>query len=164
MSPGIRRFMLTAHVTSSLAWFGAVAAFLVLSITGLSNANPEVVRGAYLAMDLVTAFTIVPFCFLSLVTGIVQAVGTPWGLLRHYWVLVKLVVTVLSTALLMLHDRLVAYAASAALDARFVAADLGRLRVQLAADSGAALVVLLFATVLAIYKPRGMTPYALRSR
>jgi hypothetical protein len=164
MAPAVRKFVLTAHVTSSLAWFGAVAAFFALAIAGVASANSQVVRGAYLAMDLVNTFTVVPFCFASLVTGVVQSLGTPWGLVRHYWVLVKLVVTVVSTAILMLHTRLIGYTATAALDARFIGADLGKLRIQLAADAGAALVVLLFATVLAVYKPRGVTPFGERGR
>jgi hypothetical protein len=160
MEPTLRKFLLTAHVTSSLAWFGAVAAFFALAIAGLSSSTAQIARGAYLGMQVVTSFTIVPFCFASLVTGVVQSLGTPWGLVRHYWVLVKLLVTVVSTAVLLLHTRLIRYAADAALDPSFVVSDLGRLRVQLAADAGAALVVLLFATVLAVYKPRGRTPFA----
>lgn len=162
MTPGARKLVLTAHVTTSLAWFGAVAGFLALAIAGLTNANGLVVRGAYLSMDLVNRFAIVPFCFASLVTGIVQSLGTPWGLVRHYWVLVKLFVTVVSTAVLMLHTRLIGYAAQIALEPAFTGTDLGRLRAQLAADAGAALVVLLFATVLAVYKPRGVTPFGQR--
>jgi len=162
MTPGIRRLVLTAHVTSSLAWFGSVAAFLALAIAGLTSPNDRVVRAAYLSMNVVNAFAILPFCFASLLTGIVQSLGTPWGLVRHYWVLVKLFVTMISTAVLMLHTRLIGYAAALAMEPAFTGADLGRLRTQLAADAGAALVVLLFATVLAVYKPRGVTPLGVR--
>ena len=164
MAPGVRKLGLTAHVLSSLAWFGSVAAFFSLAVSGLTSTNGQIVRAAYVSMNVVTAFAIVPFCFASLVTGVVQSLGTPWGLVRHYWVLVKLVVTILSTAILLPHARLIRYAAAVALEAGFRGADLGRLRLQLAADAGAALVALLFATVLAVYKPRGVTPFGQRRR
>jgi hypothetical protein len=105
----------------------------------------------------VTWFVIVPFCLASLLTGIVQALGTPWGLLRHWWVLVKLTMTSLATFILLLHARAIDEAASIAAQTTLSLADLGRLRLQLIADSGAAVLVLLAATVLAIYKPRGVT-------
>jgi hypothetical protein len=162
MGAGVRKLGLTAHVLSSLAWFGSVAAFLALAIAGLTSANAQLVRAAYISMNVVTAFAIVPFCFASLITGIVQSLGTPWGLVRHYWVLLKLIVTVLSTAILLPHARLIRYAADMALDAGFRGTDLGRVRVQLVADAGAALLALLFATVLAVYKPRGVTPFGQR--
>ena len=44
-----------------------------------------------------------PLCFASLFSGLVQSLGTEWGLFRHYWVLFKLLINVLPTALLLLH-------------------------------------------------------------
>jgi hypothetical protein len=164
MDPGARKFVLTAHVASSLAWFGAVAAFLALAIAGLTSPAGQVVRAAYLSMDLITSFAIIPFCFASLLSGVVQSLATPWGLFRHYWVVVKLLVTVVATAVLLLHVKLIHYASDKALETGFIGGDLGKLRLQLAADAGAALIVLLFATVLAVYKPRGVTPYGQRRR
>jgi len=61
------------------------------------------VRAAYLATELTTWFVIVPLAFAALITGIVQSLGTTWGLFRHYWVVVKFVLTVLATILLLLH-------------------------------------------------------------
>src|SRR5687768_2910550 len=53
MTPALHKLNLTAHVTSSVGWLGAVAAFLVLSIAGLTSQDPEIVRGSYLAMNLI---------------------------------------------------------------------------------------------------------------
>src|SRR5215471_1369506 len=102
MKPTLRNLTLTAHITSSLGWFGAVAAFLALSIAGLSNGDQGVVRSAYIAMELVGWFVIVPFCLASLATGLIQGLGTSWGLFQHNWVVAKLVIAVLATILLML--------------------------------------------------------------
>ena len=98
MTPGVRKLALTVHIMTSIGWFGAVAGFLALAVAGLTSQDAQVVRGAYLAMDLITWFVIVPFCLASLLTGIVQSLGTPWGLFRHYWVVAKLILIVLSGA------------------------------------------------------------------
>ena len=80
MTPGIRRVALTAHVTSSVGWLGAVAAFLALAIAGISNQDVRLVRAAYVAMHLVTWFVIVPMCVASFASGVWQSLATPWGL------------------------------------------------------------------------------------
>src|SRR5579859_3737107 len=119
MTPGLRKLGLTAHVVSSVGWLGAVAAFLALALLGLTGRDGPSVRAAYLAMDRVTWLVIVPFCLASLVTGIVQSLGSPWGLLRHYWVVLKLGLTLLGTGLLLLHTQVIARAANVAATASF---------------------------------------------
>jgi hypothetical protein len=72
------------------------------------------VRAAYLAMEMTGWFVIVPLSFASLLTGLVQSLGTPWGLFRHYWVLIKLLITILATILLLVHMRPTTYLAKVA--------------------------------------------------
>jgi hypothetical protein len=84
MSAGLRKLALTTHVSTSVGWLGAVAAFLALSIAGVSSQDSQIVRAAYLAMHLTTWYVIVPLCFASFLTGVIESLGTPWGLLRHY--------------------------------------------------------------------------------
>ena len=86
MNPSVRRLALTTHVTSSVGWLGAVAAFLALAIAGLISNDVFLVRSSYVAMDFVTWFVIVPLSIGALVTGIIQSLGTSWGLFTHYWV------------------------------------------------------------------------------
>ncbi len=162
MSPGLRKLALTVHVTVSVGWFGAVAGFLALAVAGLISEDGQTVRGSYVAMDLVTRFVIVPFCLASLLTGVVQSLGTPWGLFRHYWVVIKLLLTVLSTVILLVHTQPISYLAEVAAETTLSSADHRDLRIQLIADASVALVVLLVATVLAVYKPRGTTRYGRR--
>lgn len=157
LSPRLRKLVLTLHVTFSVGWLGAVAAFLALAISGLVAVDPRLVRADYLAMDLIGGYVIVPLSFGALIVGLIQSLGTEWGLFRHYWVLVKFVLTVAATALLMLHMQLVSYLASLAAERSLAVGDLRDLRLQLVGDAGAALIVLLTATVLSVYKPRGMT-------
>ena len=111
-----RKFSLTAHITSSVGWFGAVAAFLALSIAGLTSANPQLVRAAYLSMELTTWFVIVPLSVAALLTGLVESLGTTWGLFRHYWVIVKLGLTVLATIILLVHTQPIGAVAAVATD------------------------------------------------
>jgi hypothetical protein len=161
LSPPLRKALLTTHVLSSVGWLGSVASFLVLAIVGLESTS-EMVRGAYLAMDVLTWSLIVPLCVASLVTGILQALGTPWGLLRHYWVITKLVLTVVATAVLLMHKRPIGVVATHAAAAVLSSTDLRAVRVQLIGDAAAALLVLFATTVLSVYKPRGMTRYGWR--
>ncbi len=83
MNPWLRKFALTAHVVSSVGWLGAVAAFLVLSVVGVTSHDPATVRGCYVSMNLVGAYMIVPLSFPSLISGTVQSLGTHWGFFRH---------------------------------------------------------------------------------
>jgi hypothetical protein len=162
MSPGLRKLALTTHVTSSVGWLGSVAGFLALAIAGVTSRDAQVVRGAYLAMHLTTWFVIIPLSLAALLTGVVQSMGTPWGVFRHYWVVTKLLLTVLATIILLLHTQPIDRVAALAAEATLSSTDLRQLRIQLVADAGAALFVLLVTTALSIYKPWSMTPYGLR--
>ncbi|WP_341677272.1 hypothetical protein [Niveibacterium sp. SC-1] len=157
MSTPVRRLALTAHMTSSVGWMGAVACFLVLAVVGLISPRPLEVQAAYLAMEVVGWAVIVPLSLLSPATGIAQSLWTPWGLIRHYWVLVKLLVTLPCTAILLLHMLPTTRLASAAAAGQLNGSAMHELRVQLVADAAVAVAALLFTTVLAIYKPRGST-------
>ncbi|HEV2199157.1 MAG TPA: hypothetical protein VGR73_05010 [Bryobacteraceae bacterium] len=158
MTPRLTKFALTAHISFSVGWLGAVAAFLVLAIVGLTSPDPQKVRAAYLAMDVTGWYVIVPLCFASLLSGLVQSLGTTWGLFQHYWVSAKLLITVLATILLLVHMRAITSVASVA-SGMTLSGDLGGHRVHIVSDAGAAVLALLVATVLSVYKPQGRTPY-----
>lgn len=161
MSPGLRKFALTAHVITSVGWLGAVAGFLALTVVGLSSRDAQMVRAVYLTAEPVTWFAIVPLALASLATGLVQSLGTPWGLFRHYWVVFKLLLTVLATIVLMQYTQTVSYFAGVA--AVQDSTDLSGLRSYLV-HSGGALLVLLVTTALSVYKPRGLTRYGQRKQ
>jgi hypothetical protein len=163
MTSGLRKFTLTLHVISSVGWLGAVAVFLVLAITGLTNKDTQMVRSIYLAMGLAAKFVIVPLNLASLLTGLILTLGTKWGLFRHYWILTKFIVTILSTLVLQVHMQPIILLANVASERTLSSADLG-LQIQLVVASGAALLVLLVNTTLAMYKPRGMTRYGQRKQ
>ena len=120
------------------------------------------VRAAYLAMELTAWFVIVPLSLASPLTGLVQSLGTTWGLFRHYWVLAKLLITIPASIVSLLHMQPISRIASVAAETTLSSADLRALRIQLVANAGAALLVLLVATTLSVYKPPGMTRYGRR--
>ena len=157
LSPGPRKLALTAHVATSLGWVGAVAAFLVLAVTGVNSEDRQLVRGAYLAMDQITRSAIVPLALLAVATGILQGLGTRWGLLRHYWVVVKLVITVIATVVLLTELQPISDVAEAARLDTFTTETMRTERTSLVVHSGGGLITLLIPTVLSIYKPRGLT-------
>ncbi len=164
LTPRLRKLVLTAHIIFAVGWLGAVAAFLVLAVVGLTSEDTETVRSAYIAMGMIARLVIVPLSFAPLLTGPVLSLGTPWGLFLHYWILAKLLITILSTVILQVHMQPIIYLADAAAKTALFSADLYRMQVQMVVASGAALMALLVATVLAVYKPRGITPYGWRKQ
>lgn len=162
MTPRLRKLALAAHVVSSVGWLGAVVVFLALAVMGLTSQDAQTVRGAYLVMEPAAWFVLVPLAFASLLTGVVQSLGTMWGLFRHYWVLFKLVLTVIATTVLLIYMETFSLVASVAADP---SADLGVVRnASPVLHAALALLVLLVATALAVYKPRGTTRYGRRKR
>src|SRR5258708_2515572 len=155
MNSSLRKLNLTAHVAFSVGWLGAVASFLVLSIAGITSRNAEIVRSSYVSMNLIGQFIIVPLSLAALLSGIVQSLGTHWGLVRHYWVFVKLVLAVGATILLLLHQftAVAGAARRATAAAKGAFPEVGRLGTQLVVDSALAVVVLFVATILSVYKP-----------
>ena len=162
MTPSVRKFALTAHVTSSVGLLGSIATFLALAVAAVTGQDVEIIRAAYLAMDLTARLVIVPLAFASLLSGLIQSLGTPWGLFRHYWVLAKLVLTVFATIVLLAKMELIGQAARLATGTALPLADLRAMGIELAVHAAAGLLVLLVPTVLSIYKPRGLTPYGRR--
>jgi hypothetical protein len=159
MTPRASKFALTAHVTSSVGWLGSVAAFLALAVAGLTSKNDQVVRAAYFAMELVGWCVIVPLSLASLLTGLVQSLGTSWGLFRHYWIVAKLLITVFASALLLVHMQVASHMARVVTGTTLAATDFHGMRLQLVGDAIAAIVVLLVATALSLFKPQGLTPF-----
>ncbi|MBW9111543.1 hypothetical protein JNB63_16935 [Microbacterium trichothecenolyticum] len=147
------------HVIVSIGWIGAVAVFLGIAILGSSSVDARLYAGIYAALAVSVWTAIVPLAILALVSGVTLSLITPWGLLRHYWVVFKLVLTTGATLLLLVHTSVVdAAASSASRDAAHVL----QFRLQLVVDSALALGVLAGITVLAYVKPRGLTPWAKR--
>jgi len=166
MTPTLRKLGLSLHVVLSVGWLGAVTTFVALALASSSD-DPALARGAYLTMDVVGRAVLVPLSVGALVSGVIQSLGTKWGLFRHYWVVVKLVLTAFATAALFVHQSTaIAEAARLAADWTAPLLQSGRLRElrnQLVADSSIAVVLLLGISLISFYKPWGVLGYVTRS-
>lgn len=160
MSVWWRKFVLTVHILSSVGWAGAVAVFVVFDLTALITSDDELSRLLWLTLDAITWSLIIPLALVSLTTGIVSSLGTAWGLFRHYWVLFKLVLTVVATVVLVLYTQTIDAVARIAADPATASSDLPPALLH----TGGGLLVLMLTAILGVYKPRGMTRYGQRKR
>ena len=161
MKPRVRKAFLVTHVCASVGWLGAVVAFLGLAIASVVSHDIELVRAAALTMETIAWWVLLPFSAASLITGLIQSLGTRWGLFRHYWVCVKLIINVVSTVILLLYTNTLGHYADRAADR--AVSDIGLLRSNSSIiHSTAALVLLVVATILSVYKPAGLTRYGQR--
>lgn len=161
MSPAPRRAALAVHVITSVGWIGAAVAYLALGVTAGISDQPQTVRAAWIAMELTGWLVITPLGGLAYLTGLLMSVGTSWGLIRHYWVLIAFVLTTVALAVLIAHMPSVSDAARVARTADDEAV------LQLGGDvahPALGLVVLVVVAVLNLYKPRGLTSYGQRRR
>ena len=163
MTPRLRKFALAAHVTSSVGWVGAVAGYIALDVAAATSQDAQTLRSAYLAMEWIAWYVIVPLALASLLTGLIMSVGTKWGLFRHYWVLISLLLTVVATVVLLVETQTISYFADIAADPTTSGDDLRALGNTLVHSVGGT-VVLLVILVLNVYKPRGMTRYGWRKQ
>jgi hypothetical protein len=159
MSPAVRKLVLTTHVVSSVGWLGAVIAYIALDVTAMTSPELQVARGAYIAMEVTVVYVIVPLALASVLVGIINALGTSWGLFRHYWVIVKLLLTLVATTVLLIETQTI----SALADVAASGADPRDLPGSLAHSIGG-LLVLLITTILSVYKPKGITRYGWRKQ
>ncbi len=155
MSPRLSKLVLTSHITFSVGWLGSIAVFLALAIAGVISKDSQLARAAYVAMELSAWFVIVPLCFASFFTGLIQSLGTKWGLFKYYWIIVKLFLTIVATIFLLLHMQPIIYLAGIAADTSFSNTQEFGLRIQIITQAGAAILVLLAATTISVYKPWG---------
>lgn len=165
LSSRLRKFVLVVHLTVSVGWIGTVVAYLVLVVAAMTTQEPQTVRAAWLTMELIGQFAIVPLALISLLTGITISLGTKWGLFQHYWVLISLALTLFATLVLLQHMQTVSFFAG--ISPTISSADFGTLRGGLPGElfhAGVGLLVLLAVQVLNVYKPRGLTPYGWRKQ
>jgi hypothetical protein len=165
MPPAVRKLSLTTHIVVSVGWLGAVVAVLALAVVGMASQDPQTVRAAYLSMNLAGWYALVPLALASLISGLIHSLGTVWGLFRHYWVIMKLVINVLASVVLLLYTQTLAYLSGVAKKATWSADELAMLHTpSVLVHAGGALVLLLGAAILSVYKPRGTTRYGRRKQ
>ena len=163
MPPRLRKFALAAHIALAVGWIGAVAGYIALDVAAATSQDAQTLRAAYLAMELIAWYVVVPLALASLLTGLVMSLGTKWGLFRHYWVLISLLLTIIATVVLLAETQTISYFAEIAADRTTSGNDLRALGNTLVHSVGDT-VVLLVILVLNVYKPRGMTRHGWRKQ
>ena len=150
MKPGLRKLMLFTHVATSVGLLGAVLSFLILIAAGLSDVGDQTMRGAYITANLIAERVILPLMLASLFVGVAEGLWTPWRLFKHRWVVAKLAITILATAVLLIQMHPIGQLAGAALAGMPMDAGLQH-RVLIHAVGG--LLVLMVPVLLSVYKP-----------
>lgn len=167
MAPGLRKFALVVHLTVSVGWIGAVLAYLALGASAKTSQDALTARAAWSAMEVTGWYVIVPLAVSALLTGLIMSLGTPWGLFRHCWVLISLALTVLCTAVLLLHMSDMSATAAMPREMDMAPGAKGAGHGGMGSDllhPGVGLVFLLAIAALNVYKPRGLTPYVWRKQ
>ncbi|MFD0342787.1 DUF2269 domain-containing protein [Streptomyces sp. NPDC127117] len=149
-----RRSLLVAHVAVSVSWLGLTVGLLTLAIAAFSTGNPATAQAATRAMKIFGDWLIVPVALFSLLSGVVLALRTPWGLARHRWVWTKFWLTLITVALSIfsLRPGINEAAAHGAVDADLVVAP------------SVATATYLFVTAISVLKPWGPTRRGRRLR
>ena len=154
LTPPLRKLVLATHVIVSVGWLGIVAAMLVLEISAVTTHDVGMSKATYTLIGSVSDTLLMPppasFGLAALLTGIVLSLGTKWGLLKHYWILAKLLLTVaVILSGIFLVDRWIQQAGAHPEDASAP--------MLLICVFMLHLVMLGAATILSVYKPRGTT-------
>ncbi|HWG27044.1 DUF2269 family protein [Actinospica sp.] len=162
--PRLRRGVLTVHIVASVGWIGVDLCVLVLAILGATSHDPTTQRSAFVVLGPVANVLLIPLPLLALISGIAISLGTRWKLLRHYWVVLSLLLTAIAaTAVLFaLRPRLVR-ASELARNAADPGSAVGDLGQQIVTASSIALVVLCAVNAINVYKPWGRTARGARA-
>lgn len=155
LSRGWHKTTLVVHIVSAGAWIGIDVIVAVLVLTGWFAGDLELRSLAYQALASFVVWPMLVSGLVSLATGLVLGLETTWGLLRYWWVAVKLVLNlVLCTLILAVlqpgMDEVAAYGRdllTGSPDATAVS--------QLFFPPAVSLTTLTLATVLAVFKPWG---------
>lgn len=99
MSRQVYRVALVAHIALAVGWLGVDLALFALAVVGSTTGDPETLRACYVAMRVLGKVVIIPISLLAILSGLLLALGSRWGLLRYYWVMAKLGVAVLAALL-----------------------------------------------------------------
>jgi hypothetical protein len=153
-----RRGILVVHLAGSIGWLGLYAALVVIGIVGLSTDDPVTFRSFFVVDGVLATYLMPVLSLLALVTGIVLAAGTSWGLFRHWWVVVSLVITTLMTAavLIFLVAQMRDLAAQAAhLPDATIMTVMSKERLKLLIAPTAGFILLVFLTGMNVHKPWG---------
>lgn len=150
----VRRGLLVAHVAVSVSWLGLTVGLLTLGVAAFVTGDATTAQAATRAMKIFGDWLVIPVALLSLLSGLVLALGTPWGLARHRWVWTKFWLTLITAGLSIFSLR-------PGIDE---AATSGVVDIDLIIAPSVATATYLFITAISVLKPWGPTRRGRRPR
>ncbi len=99
LTPTWRKTILVLHIAGGVGWMGLDTGLLILAATGLTTGSARTAAACYTAIGLLVPPAVLTLSLTMLATGLMLGAGTKWGLLRYWWVLVKLALGLVLTAL-----------------------------------------------------------------
>ncbi|SNY68792.1 hypothetical protein [Paractinoplanes atraurantiacus] len=137
-----RKLWLLIHIISAGVWIGVDVMVAVLVAAGTWGEEREL---AYRALGTFVVWPMLTSALVCLITGVLLGLETKWGLIRYWWVAVKLVLNlVLCTLILVLLRPMMPELRAS-----------GEGTSSLAFPPIVSLTALSLATVLSVYKPWG---------
>ncbi|MFE1251791.1 DUF2269 domain-containing protein [Streptomyces sp. NPDC058735] len=97
LSRRVRRLTLAIHVVTSVGWVGLSLSMAVLALMGYTTDDAAVAKGVYYAMYVFDDTAVTVFSITAALSGILLSCGTAWGLLLHWWIVAKWVITLFMT-------------------------------------------------------------------
>jgi hypothetical protein len=94
-----RKGVLVVHIVSAGAWIGINVVMGVLVFTALLAERGSTRALCYRALELFAVWPPIVAGLLCLAGGGVLGLGTKWGLVRYWWVVIKLVLNVVLVSL-----------------------------------------------------------------
>jgi len=143
LSRRARHAALTAHIAVSVGLLGDTVGYVAVAIRASTEDDPLAVRESAHILNMFSLVFGIPLSFAALLTGIVLGLGTRWGVFRHPWVVIKLI---LLLSVLVVGGVLLGPASNDLLD--------GADRINtLVLAAGYDVVALTAATALSVFKP-----------
>lgn len=168
LTPAARQAVLVLHAVTGISWMGVDIALLVLLITARTTNDATLVVSGFNAIRMIVPVAVPPLSLGILVTGLLLGLGTPWGLVRYWWVLVKLILSLVMTILVFVSlvpaVNSIAVLSTTPMSADAVRASLGSLPTQLMFPPVVSFLMLGVATILSIFKPWRRTPWSRETR
>lgn len=160
----MRKALLVTHIIASVSWIGVDLALWPLLYAANTSGDPLTVAGALKAISILVPATVPVLSLTLLGTGVLLGLGTTWGLIRYWWVLAKLALSVVMTVLVFtaLVPTVVSIElqAAAGVSADAIRAGLGPVLTGLIFPPVVSFGMLVGATILSVFKPWRRTPWS----
>jgi uncharacterized membrane protein len=101
LGAGARRVVLIVHIVSAGSWFGIDVAMAVVIISVMTTDDPLTAASGLRTLEIITVWPLLSAGLVCLLSGIVLGLGSKWGLVRYWWVAVKLVLNLVLTGLVL---------------------------------------------------------------